>query len=46
MEVTYDTCFCQKDKAKDAEWFEDLGVNIKPFSNRVDILTSSTSAAA
>lgn len=30
-------------KRSDAELFEDLGVNIKPFSNRVDILTGASS---
>ncbi len=44
MELVYDTSLAKKTRT-DAEWFEDLGVNIKPFSNRVDILTSSTSAA-
>lgn len=44
MEVVYDTSLARKTRT-DAEWFEDLGVNIKPFSNRVDILTSSASGA-
>lgn len=44
MELVYDTSLARKTRT-DAEWFEDLGVNIKPFSNRVDILTSSTSSA-
>jgi len=28
-------------KRQDADWFEYLGINIKPFTNRVDILTSA-----
>lgn len=43
MEVTYDTGYSRKD-AKDAEWFEDLGVHIKPFSNRVDVITGTSVA--
>lgn len=38
MEVVYDTSYPRKNKT-DIEWFEDLGIHIKPFSNRVDILT-------
>jgi hypothetical protein len=39
MEVVYDTSYPRKNKT-DVEWFEDLGIHIKPFSNRVDILTA------
>ncbi len=41
MELNYDTSYPRKNNT-DAEWFEALGVNIKPFSNRVDILTSAS----
>lgn len=44
MEVTYDTSYARKNRS-DAEWFEDMGVNIKPFSNRVDILTGTSNIA-
>ena len=40
VELTYDTSYPRKNRA-DADWFEDMGINIKPFSNRVDILTGS-----
>lgn len=40
VELTYDTSYPRKNRA-DAEWFEDMGINIKPFSNRVDILTGA-----
>ncbi|WP_315818720.1 DUF4097 family beta strand repeat-containing protein [Paraflavitalea speifideaquila] len=40
MELVYDTAGGRKNKT-DAEWFEEYGINIKPFSNRVDILTGS-----
>jgi len=40
MEFTYGDSAAQK--RSDADWFEDLGVNIKPFSNRVDILTGTS----
>jgi hypothetical protein len=38
LELTYDSSV----KARtDEAWFDDLGVSIKPFSNRVDILTGN-----
>lgn len=40
VELTYDSSFAKKNRS-DAEWFEDMGINVKPFSNRVDILTGS-----
>lgn len=40
MEVNYDTSAARTISA-DADWFETFGVNIKPFSNRVDILTGT-----
>lgn len=40
LELTYSDSAAQK--RSDAEWFENLGMNIKPFSNRVDILTGNT----
>lgn len=42
MEVSYDSSFARK-VTNDADWFETFGVNIKPFSNRVDILTGTSS---
>lgn len=44
MELNYDTSYPRKNNT-DIEWFEALGVNIKPFSNRVDILTSASASA-
>lgn len=41
MEVIYDTSYPRKNKT-DIEWFEDLGIHIKPFSNRLDILTGAS----
>lgn len=41
VELVYDTATPRKNRT-DAEWFEDMGVNIKPFSNRVDILTGAS----
>lgn len=38
IEVTYDTSLARKTRT-DAEWFDEMNVRIKPFSNRVDILT-------
>lgn len=39
LELTYDSSV----KARtDEAWFEDLGISIKPFSNRVDILTGTS----
>lgn len=40
MEVSYDSSLARK-LTNDADWFETFGVNIKPFSNRVDILTGT-----
>ena len=40
MEIIYDTSAANKGRS-DADWFESLGVNIKPFSNRVDIITGT-----
>ncbi|WP_276479712.1 DUF4097 family beta strand repeat-containing protein [Paraflavitalea pollutisoli] len=45
MEVSYDSGFARKANS-DADWFETFGVNIKPFSNRVDILTGTGSGIA
>ena len=39
LDLAYDTSAKNR---SDADWFQDLGVNIKPFSNRVDILTRTT----
>lgn len=44
MEVSYDSSFAHK-VTKDSDWFETFGVNIKPFSNRVDILTGTSSGS-
>lgn len=41
VELVYDTSYARKTRT-DAEWFEEIGINVKPFSNRVDILTSTT----
>ncbi|NII24717.1 DUF4097 family beta strand repeat protein [Pseudoflavitalea sp. X16] len=41
VELVYDTAIPRKNRT-DAEWFEDMGINIKPFSNRVDILTGAS----
>lgn len=45
MEVSYDTSVARTISA-DADWFETFGVNIKPFSNRVDILTGTSSVSS
>lgn len=44
MEISYDSSLARK-VTNDADWFETFGVNIKPFSNRVDILTGTSSGA-
>jgi hypothetical protein len=46
VKVTIEFAYDSSAKSRsDADWFQDLGVNIKPFSNRVDILTGTASYA-
>src|SRR5882724_9707281 len=39
LELTYDSSVKIRN---DEAWFDDLGISIKPFSNRVDVLTGGT----
>src|SRR5882724_6066853 len=39
MELTYDSSVKSR---SDEKWFEDLGISLKPFSNRVDIVTGNS----
>lgn len=44
MDISFDTAHPRK-PGSDAEWFEELGISVKPFSNRVDILSKSVNLA-
>src|SRR5215467_3396622 len=47
VKVTMDIAYDSSVKARtDEAWFDDLGISIKPFSNRVDILSGNASRTA